>query len=264
MKIWTLSFLTSFFMVSSSFAGLIPWDWRVAFSKNIGCKVKPCTGSYSSPDAPSGKKIALTFDDGPSSIYTPQILEILDKHRAKATFFILGKNIEGNQDLIREIYRKGHLIGNHSWNHPSFWSLNKNEIDVQVWKTDRALFNIGVRSEYFRFPNGNSNQYTLDMLKSKGYKVVGWNVDTCDWGFNKDGVLPASSNKICNGVSATVNNAPEYLLQKVTSKGGGIILMHDVQKITASNLDWLMTQLEQQGFEFVLLDDKRVFPLLNE
>ncbi len=234
------------------------------FSQNVGCHVKPCNYSVAPPDKITSKKIALTFDDGPSAETTPAILDVLDKHHIKATFFVLGKNVAGNEALLQRMKSRGHIIGAHSWNHPSFWSLNKEEIDQQIMKTESALAAIGIYPKFFRFPYGNSNEYAQALLRKLGYKVVGWNVDTCDWGFNKSGVLSSQNNKICNGSTATVTDALPYLFNKATARQGGIILMHDVHEVTARNLDHLLTELEYQGYDFVQVDDPAVFPLLNQ
>lgn len=240
------------------------WDLKVTLRSGIGCASKPCTQSYKTPDKVTHKKISLTFDDGPSSSLTPKILEILDRHEIKATFFVLGKNVKGNEKLLKSMVEQGHIIASHTWSHPSVWATNAQTVKAEIENTEKALTKIGIKPVFFRFPNGNSTEYSTKLLKSKGYKIVGWDVDTCDWGFNTDGVLPAGTNQICNGVNADVNDAQSYLLKRITSRNGGIILMHDTQKTTADNLDAVITDLKYQGYEFVLINDQEVFPLLNQ
>lgn len=255
-------------MVASVFISIYAqadlWDLKVAWARGIGCGTSKCTSATQAPDKVTLKKVALTFDDGPSSTLTPKVLAILKKHNVKATFFILGKNVVSNRDLIRRMADEGHLIASHSWNHPSFWKLSEKDSSEQISSTHQAFLDIGLKVNYFRYPNGNSTEYADFVLKSKGYKIVGWNVDTCDWGFNKAGILSSQNNKICNGSTAVVKDAKSYLLKKIISRGGGIILMHDVLQVTVDNLDYVLTSLKNENYEFVNVDDARTFPLLNQ
>jgi peptidoglycan/xylan/chitin deacetylase (PgdA/CDA1 family) len=261
-----LSSILALGLITSLAHADLGWGWglRVSLARGLACKSKPCTSSASAPDKPGGKKIALTFDDGPSAVFTPQVLDILKKHGVKATFFLLGKNVASNKALIRRALDEGHVVGSHSWDHPSFWTLTRDQVDHQILDTEKALNDVGVKPEFFRFPFGNSNQYALDLLKSRGYKVVGWNIDSCDWGFSKAGVLAADTNKNCSGMNVQVTEAHPYLLKQLTSRNGGIVLMHDVQKVTAENLDQLLTELENDSYEFVQINNAEVFPLLNQ
>lgn len=239
-------------------------DFRLQIVKSWFCKTSGCSDNSKAPDAVQFKKIALTFDDGPNPETTPKILAVLKKHNIKATFFVLGKNVESNHSLLRKIVSDGHIVGSHSWNHPSFWKLTSNEISHQINDTENALLEAGIRPRYFRYPHGNSTSVANGLLRAKRYKVVGWHVDTCDWGFNENGVLSAANNQICNGSEKTVTNAFGYLLGKIQSRKGGIVLMHDTMAITARYLDRILENLEAQGYEFVTLDNTDVFPLLNQ
>jgi peptidoglycan-N-acetylglucosamine deacetylase len=242
------------------------WEIKVAFAKSIGCKTSKCTshGSTAAPDKLEKKKIALTFDDGPDSQLTPRVLEILQKHNIKATFFVLGKNVAANKDLLKQMVAQGHVIGSHSWSHPNFWELNERDTSEELLSTEKALGEIGVKPVYFRFPNGNSTGYALNVLEKRKYIVTGWNVDTCDWGFSSAGVLSAQNNKICNGVEKSVSNVRKYLFEKITRRGSGIILLHDVQKTTVDNLDSILTELQNEQYEFYQINDQQMFPHLNQ
>lgn len=110
-----LSFLTVASFLAGTFLNLsanafIPWEWRVGFAKGLGCQTKPCNTSTQVADKVENGKIALTFDDGPSSQNTPLVLDILARHNVKATFFVLGKNIQGNEKLIKRMVQEGHLV----------------------------------------------------------------------------------------------------------------------------------------------------------
>ena len=262
----SLSLITSLSLLFTLQAQAGWWEIKVAFAKSLGCKTSECTshGSTAAPDKLASKKIALTFDDGPSAELTPRVLQILEKHNIKATFFVLGKNVEGNKNLLRKMVEQGHVVGSHSWSHPNFWKLSENQTADEILSTEKALGEVGIKPTYFRFPNGNSTGYALNLLEKRHYTVTGWNVDTCDWGFNSAGVLSAQNNKICNGVERPVNDVKKYLLEKIQRRGNGIILMHDVQKTTVDNLDSILTTLENDGYEFYQVNDRSVFPLLNQ
>lgn len=259
-----LLFTTSLLFSLQANAGW--WEIKVAFAKSVGCKTNDCSshGSSAAPDKLPTKKIALTFDDGPSAEQTPRVLQILAKHNIKATFFVLGKNVANNKALLRKMVEQGHVVGSHSWSHPNFWKLSERQTSDEILSTERALGEVGIKPVYFRFPNGNSTGYAMNLLEQRHYTVTGWNVDTCDWGFSSSGVLSAQNNKICNGVERSVSDVKRYLLEKITRRGNGIILLHDVQKTTVDNLDSILTTLENDGYEFYQVDDRSVFPLLNQ
>ena len=103
----------------------------------------------------AGKYIALTFDDGPHPVYTEQILDILDKNGAKATFFVVGRNAESYPELIQREYKGGHEIGNHSWNHRQLTNLSDEEIKDQIMMTRAKIYDVaGVDCRIVRPPYG--------------------------------------------------------------------------------------------------------------
>jgi peptidoglycan-N-acetylglucosamine deacetylase len=122
---------------------------------------------------------ALTFDDGPHPEYTPRLLEILEGHRARATFFMVGKNAERHPELVEQVSRAGHTIGNHSWDHPSFPLISGRERRAQIRSCARAL---GPRAErLFRPPYGMQTMASRLDAALLGYRVVAWNVTADDW-----------------------------------------------------------------------------------
>jgi peptidoglycan/xylan/chitin deacetylase (PgdA/CDA1 family) len=123
--------------------------------------------------------VALTFDDGPHAERTPQLLDILCRHRARATFFMVGEAAHRHPALVREVASAGHLIGNHSWDHPSFPLISGRERRRQVRACAEALGVDGQRM--FRPPFGHQSVASrLDLLRL-GYRVVTWNVVARDW-----------------------------------------------------------------------------------
>jgi len=152
---------------------------------------------------------ALTFDDGPHPEYTPQLLKTLDKHGARATFFMVGEAAQRHQDLVKMVSQAGHAIGVHSWDHSSFPTISAQERRRQLRACIRALGQyIGPYGKrLFRPPWGQQSVASrLDALLL-GYKVVTWNVVAEDW-------LPLKPKDMA-----------DRLMQSV--KPGSIVLLHD-------------------------------------
>jgi peptidoglycan/xylan/chitin deacetylase (PgdA/CDA1 family) len=123
--------------------------------------------------------VALTFDDGPHPEYTPRLLEILERHRARATFFMLGETAQRYPDLVRRVAQGGHAIGNHSWDHPSFPLISGRERRAQIRACEKAIAPYGRR--IFRPPYSHQSIASrLDALLL-GYQIVTWNLHAYDW-----------------------------------------------------------------------------------
>lgn len=148
---------------------------------------------------------AITFDDGPHPEYTPQILGILSQYKARATFFIRGEQAARYPEIIREMADAGHLIGNHSWGHPSFPSITLRSASSEIHSCAKFLLNDGPR--LLRFPFGHQTVAHHINAVRLGYQVIGWDLNTGDW---KD--LPA--DKIATAFRDGL-------------RPGQIILMHD-------------------------------------
>ena len=123
--------------------------------------------------------VALTFDDGPDPIWTPRLLEILAARDARATFFMLGRAAEAHPEIVRDVARAGHAIGNHSWDHPSFPLIGRAERWTQIRRCARVLGPHGAR--LFRPPFGQQNVASRIDAFALGYCVVAWNVVAWDW-----------------------------------------------------------------------------------
>lgn len=159
--------------------------------------------------------LALTFDDGPNSLITPQVLDILNRQQVKATFFVVGQNIAGQEALLRRTCQEGHEIGNHSWSHPDLTKLTPTDAAEQIKLTQKTIASAGIPApRLLRPPYGAIN----DMVASHTrMAVIRWNIDTEDWKM-KD------STRI-----------HEKMLGD--AKPGGIILLHDTHQTTASALE---------------------------
>lgn len=177
-----------------------------------------------------GKVVHLTFDDGPNGTYTPQVLAVLRKHNAKATFFMLGQNASGSS-LVGTVRSQGHAVANHSWNHPQLTRLSRSAIASQLSRTDAAL---GRKAACVRPPYGATNATVRSVIASRGQKQVLWTVDTNDWRRPGAGVI---ASRIVAGAK----------------KNGAIILMHDGggnRSQTVAGLDRALTTLQAQGYRF--------------
>lgn len=188
----------------------------------------------------NAKQIALTFDDGPYPVFTEQILDVLKKEKIKATFFVVGKNIAKNPQLLQRISQEGHSIGNHTYNHSKITLLSNKKMLAELHKTNMLIKKItGQRAHLFRPPYGTSNKAKLKLIKQANYKVVLWSVNADDFYHQKSGIRKPGS--IVKRVLARI-------------KGGDIILMHDKTKEIVAALPQIITRLKKQGYTFVSLN----------
>jgi peptidoglycan/xylan/chitin deacetylase (PgdA/CDA1 family) len=127
-------------------------------------------------------ELALTFDDGPSPVWTPRLLDLLAAHHVRATFFLLGSHAEAEPDLVRHIVAEGHPIGNHSWSHPNLAFTHASRVQEELTRTSQTLLHItGTPVKFFRPPFGARRPLALKIAKSLGMVPVLWNVITSDW-----------------------------------------------------------------------------------
>lgn len=196
---------------------------------------------YYNGNKEDGKQAALTFDDGPDNIATPQVLEILKRHNVKATFFMLGTQAQAHPEMVQKIADEGHVIANHSWSHPNLNKSTMQEVKQQINDTQNILEEItGIRPILFRPPYGNLTEEQQSEVFDMGLAVVNWSVDTLDW----------------KGVSS------EQIIETVHKEiwPGGIILQHnaggkDHRANTIEALDTIITDLQEQGYTFVTVPE---------
>ncbi len=131
------------------------------------------------PGDPNVKRIALTFDDGPHPIVTEQILDILDKYHAKATFFMLGSRVQYYPDIARDVLARGHEVGNHTWNHPVLTKLPSEQV-LKEYSSTAAEIELAINqgATVFRPPYGATNKNINAQIP---IPVVLWSIDTMDW-----------------------------------------------------------------------------------
>ena len=127
-------------------------------------------------------ELALTFDDGPNSAWTPRLLDILAEHDVHATFFMLGKFAKAERELARRVAEAGHLVGNHSWSHPDLARTSAAKVLDELTRTSDILADItGKPIRYFRPPYGSRRPYVLKLARRLGLIPVTWNAMTSDW-----------------------------------------------------------------------------------
>lgn len=148
---------------------------------------------------------SLTFDDGPDPVYTPKVLDLLKSYEARATFFMVGEGAHSYEDIVKQVARDGHAIGNHSWNHFAFPLIPAVERWEQIRKCQRVLKPYGL--QLFRPPYGMNNNRSNIGAFLQGYKVIGWSLDSKDW-------CETNSKVMMNSIVKNI-------------KPGSIILLHD-------------------------------------
>lgn len=178
-------------------------------------------------------EVALTFDDGPSPKYTPLLLDGLKERNVRATFFLLGKNVKENQELVQRMQAEGHLLGNHTYNHVQLNKIPETTARQEILKTNNEIYEAtGKYPEYMRPPYGawkKNMELCVEMLP------VFWDIDTLDWkSQNVDAILKAAGEE------------PE---------DGSIILMHDEYQTSVEAALLLIDRLKEKGYEFVTVDE---------
>ena len=141
--------------------------------------VVPLPTVPATPAAEPGEVVYLTIDDGPHPVYTPQILEILARHNARATFFVVGYLVERYPALVERIVAEGHTVANHTWLHEDLTTLSKESFDQTVGRTQEILGEHA--TPCLRPPYGSRDAFTRDWAASHGLALALWTVDTFDW-----------------------------------------------------------------------------------
>ena len=178
------------------------------------------------------KLVALTFDDGPNH-NTSRVLDILEKYGAKATFFILGTNIKGNEKIIERMKTLGMEIGNHTYSHKLLTKLDEDEIKEEINKTDKLIFDItNTYPTLIRTSYGSINKKIKNIIDRP---LIIWNIDTLDW---KNHSSKKNASRVLNKV-----------------KDGDIILMHDIYRATSNSLEMIIPKLLDDGYQLVTVSE---------
>jgi peptidoglycan/xylan/chitin deacetylase (PgdA/CDA1 family) len=190
------------------------------------------------------KKLALTYDDGPSDAYTVPLLEVLSKHNVRATFFLIGRYVQQLPHLAREMAEAGHVVGNHTYTHPQLIFESRTQIRAQITACRNILNDaLGEHSNLFRPPFGGRRPAVMRIAREEGLEPVMWSVTGYDWN-------PTTSERIERHVERQL-------------RGGDVILLHDGghremgvdRAATVAATDRLIKKLKEQGHEFVTVPE---------
>lgn len=181
--------------------------------------------------------VALTFDDGPNSEFTPKVLELLQKYNAKATFFCIGKNVENHPEIIKQIIKEKHIVGNHSYSHTNNYGfLSTDDVIADVELTQEIVKNItNLKLHFFRPPFGVTNPNIAKAIKRLNLKTFGWSIRSYDTTSKK-------STKIIKEICSK--------LQK-----GDVILLHDTSERSVDILEQLLQFLQKNNFKSITLEE---------
>jgi peptidoglycan/xylan/chitin deacetylase (PgdA/CDA1 family) len=181
--------------------------------------------------------IWLTFDDGPDPKTTPAILDLLDQSNANATFFVIGQKAAAHPELIREIHRRGHQIGNHTWSHPrgTFWCHGPIRTYREIARCQETLTSIlGESPKVFRAPVGHYNVFVHPVLRHLNLRLISW------------------SSRGFDGVSSPVGDVMERI--KRTLSPGGIVLAHEATPIATDVTTGILTLIAKNGWTVAIPD----------
>ncbi len=185
------------------------------------------------------KQIALTFDDGPHPHLTPQILRILERYHAKATFFMIGKNVVNYPQAAKDVIQAGHEVGNHTFSHEHLANLNPSSLLQEVGKCEDVLEELcEYRPHLFRPPEGADNVDIRHCIQENDYTMILWSIDTRDWECKNEAEIV---HRVLNAIQP-----------------GDIVLMHDYigrSSQTPQALEILLPELIDQGYELVTVSE---------
>jgi peptidoglycan-N-acetylglucosamine deacetylase len=188
------------------------------------------------------KQLALTYDDGPNDPHTMRLLEVLAKHNVRATFFLIGRYVRQRPDIVREIVKAGHVIGNHTFTHLLLTFKSAAEVGKELSDCRAAIQDaVGEQSNLFRPPFGGRRPAVLRIARELGLQPIMWNITGYDWDAPPAAVI---EKKVSNQI-----------------RGGDVILLHDGghkqmgadRSQTVLATDHLITRYKSEGYDFVTI-----------
>jgi len=183
------------------------------------------------------KEVVLTFDDGPHPKYTKRILDVLDRHCIKATFFTVGRMALFMSDSVKDAARRGHTIATHTWSHPrdvDKLSLQEAKVEIEKGFVATAYVLGQPIAPFFRYPGLNESKKLNKYLASRNISV--WSVDVV----SDDTMAGLTPEGLIN-----------QTMERIRRMRGGIVLFHDLKQVTADTMDSFLTQLKLEGYKVV-------------
>ncbi len=186
--------------------------------------------------ATNEKKIAITFDAAWSADDTDKLIEILNKHNAKATIFVVGDWVRANPEAVKKFHDAGHEIGNHSDSHALFGKASREIIKEEIINCNTEIEKItGIKAKVIRAPSGDYDNKSIEITESLGMKMIQWDVDSLDW------------------KKLSVDEMYERVISK--TQNGSILLFHNGVENTSETLDKILNELKKDGYEFVTVSE---------
>jgi peptidoglycan-N-acetylglucosamine deacetylase len=192
-----------------------------------------------------GKRISLTFDDGPAERFTAQVLDILREHHVPATFFVCGRNVEKHPELLQRIVAEGHEVGNHTYSHPFVYFKSRRRMAEEIDRTQTVIERVvSLRPKVFRPPYGARWFGLVPILLERGMHLILWSATGYDWKKDVEGITDSTLREL---------------------KPGAVILLHDGRETrppgeidrsrTVSALPAIIAGARAQGYTFAPLKD---------
>ncbi|MGW8824474.1 delta-lactam-biosynthetic de-N-acetylase [Paenibacillus lautus] len=185
------------------------------------------------------KELYLTFDNGYENGYTSRILDTLKEKKVPATFFVTGHYVKTQEDLLKRMTAEGHIIGNHSWNHPDVTTISAEKLTEELERVKKEVMRITGQPDmkYLRTPRGIFDERSLATSKQLGYTNVFWSLAYMDWDVKSQ-------------------RGAQYAYDKVTAQlhPGAVILLHSISKDNTEALGRIIDEARNRGYEFKSLD----------
>ena len=201
-------------------------------------RLRELDGAYL--DEKGGKVLYLTFDAGYENGFTEQILDVLKKREVPAAFFLVGDYLERNADLVRRMAREGHIVGNHTMNHPDMTKLDAAAFEKELRDMEQLYTTLTEQPlpPFYRPPQGLYSEENLKWAQALGYKTVFWSLAYADWDNDHQ-------------------PNPDAAVEKLTARlhDGAVILLHATSKTNAEILDRLIGKWQEMGYRFAPLTE---------
>ncbi len=185
------------------------------------------------------KNLYLTFDEGYENGYTDKILDVLKEKKVPAAFFVTGPYLRREEKLVQRMLDEGHIVGNHSINHPSLPELNREQIENELYGLDLMFYErYGKHMKYLRPPRGEYSTATLDITTDMGYTNVFWSLAYVDWKTDQQ-------------------KGKDYAIESVIPQlhNGAVILLHAVSADNAAAMGEIIDRAREEGYTFKSLDE---------